>query len=89
LADGGLTTQPEFSYWFKDVGWGVENYGTDPDIDIDITPQDYLAGRDTQLDCGIKEALARIEKSPALQPGWTEFPDLSSPSPSPSHKLHS
>ncbi|HZU97308.1 MAG TPA: PDZ domain-containing protein, partial [Planctomycetota bacterium] len=26
--DGGLTTQPEFSFWFEDVGWGVENRGT-------------------------------------------------------------
>ena len=24
------TTQPEFSFWFNDVGLGVENYGTDP-----------------------------------------------------------
>ncbi len=31
LVDGTETTQPEFSFWFKDVGWGVENYGTDPD----------------------------------------------------------
>ena len=31
LVDGTETTQPEFSFWFADVGWGVENYGTDPD----------------------------------------------------------
>ena len=31
LVDGTETTQPEFSFWFNDVGWGVENYGTDPD----------------------------------------------------------
>ncbi|MGH9197411.1 MAG: S41 family peptidase, partial [Acidimicrobiia bacterium] len=35
LADGSLTTQPEFSFWFRDVGFGVENYGTDPDYDVD------------------------------------------------------
>ena len=35
LADGSVTTQPEFSFWFVDVGWGVENYGTDPDIEVD------------------------------------------------------
>ncbi|MBC8145360.1 MAG: PDZ domain-containing protein, partial [bacterium] len=39
LVDGSVTTQPEFSFWFSDVKWGVENYGTEPDIDIDITPQ--------------------------------------------------
>src|SRR5438552_5721137 len=25
--------QAEFSFFFDDVGWRVENYGTDPDID--------------------------------------------------------
>ena len=30
LIDGTETTQPEYSFWFKDVGFGVENYGTDP-----------------------------------------------------------
>jgi len=28
LIDGAITTQPEFSFWFNDVGYGVENYGT-------------------------------------------------------------
>jgi tricorn protease len=49
LVDNGVTTQPEFAFWFKDVGWGVENYGTDPTYDVDITPQDHAAGRDPQM----------------------------------------
>ena len=55
FVDGGVTTQPEFSFWFKDVGWTVENYGTDPDIEVEITPQDHAAGRDPQLDRAIEE----------------------------------
>ena len=35
LVDGTQTTQPEYSFWFNDVGWGVENYGTDPQIEVD------------------------------------------------------
>jgi len=50
LVDGTLTTQPEYSFWFIDVGWKVENYGTDPDYDVDISPQDYREGRDPQMD---------------------------------------
>ena len=50
LVDGTITTQPEFSFWFVDVGWGVENYGTDPDYDIDIAPHDSQAGRDPQME---------------------------------------
>ena len=52
LADGGITTQPEFSHWFADVGWKVENYGADPDIDVDIAPHNFRQGKDPQLDCG-------------------------------------
>lgn len=68
LVDGTVTTQPEFSFWFEDVGWNVENYGTDPDIEVDITPQDYRAGRDTQLERAIEEILKLLEAKPPLQP---------------------
>jgi len=50
LSDGGLTTQPEYSFWFIDVGWKVENYGTDPDIEVENRPQDYVKGKDPQLE---------------------------------------
>lgn len=50
LVDGGITTQPEFSFWFKDIGWGVENHGVDPDIEIEMRPQDYASGQDPQLE---------------------------------------
>jgi tricorn protease len=49
LVDGSLTTQPEYAFWFTDVGWGVENYGSDPDHDVDIRPQDHASGYDPQL----------------------------------------
>ena len=55
LVDGTVTTQPEFSFWFEDVGWAVENYGTDPDIEVDNKPQDYAQGVDAQLDRAIGE----------------------------------
>ena len=50
LVDGTITTQPEFSFWFVDVGWRVENYGTDPDYDVDIAPHDSRHGRDPQME---------------------------------------
>jgi tricorn protease len=60
LVDGSETTQPEFSFWFTDVGWQVENYGTDPDIDIDNAPQDAMAGRDRQLERALEVALESV-----------------------------
>ena len=79
LVDGSVTTQPEFSFWFRDVGWGVENYGTDPDIEVDIAPQDYAAGRDPQLDRGIELALAALKETPAEPPAFTKRPNLALP----------
>lgn len=74
LIDGTMTTQPEYAFWFKDVGWNVENYGTDPDIEVDIAPQDYVNHVDPQLDRAIAEALRMIEEVPALEPKPEERP---------------
>jgi tricorn protease len=79
LADGGMATQPEFSFWFKDVGWHVENYGTDPDIEVDIAPQDYVAGRDTQLERGLDEILRRLAEQPPERPDFSQRPRLALP----------
>ena len=77
LVDGGVTTQPEFSHWFVDVGWNVENYGTDPDIVIDNLPHHYRRGEDPQLERAVGETLKALEKQPPFRPVITEFPDLS------------
>ena len=79
LVDGSITTQPEFSFWFEDVGFGVENYGTDPDIEVEITPQDYASGRDTQLDRAIKETQMLEKKNPSKLPQFGPRPKLGLP----------
>jgi tricorn protease len=79
LVDGTITTQPEFSFWFKDVGWKVENYGTDPDFDVDIKPQDYKAGRDPQMEKGLSLILKALEENPVKLPDFSSRPSLSLP----------
>ena len=74
LVDGTETTQPEFSFWFRDVGFAVENYGTDPDVEVDNAPQDARAGRDRQLDAALDVALD-LAKS-AAKPAFGERPLL-------------
>jgi tricorn protease len=75
LVDGTETTQPEFSFWFADVGWQVENYGTDPDVDVDNAPQDTMAGRDRQLERALQIARERIDQH-AGAPGFGPHPNL-------------
>ena len=50
------------------------NYGTDPDIEVDIAPQDYVNKADPQLDRAIAETVRLIEEVPALEPKPGERP---------------
>ena len=75
LADGTLTTQPEFSFYFDDVGWRVENYGTDPDVEVDNPPQDYARGVDAQLDRAIEIVLGLLTRAPAAHPAAHPGPE--------------
>ncbi|MFH8792655.1 S41 family peptidase [Streptomyces sp. NPDC017941] len=68
LVDGTLVTQPKYAFWMEGVGWGVENYGVDPDIEVVATPDDHAAGRDPQLDEAVRVAVAALEESPAKTP---------------------
>jgi tricorn protease len=79
LVDGSITTQPEFSFWFKDVGWQVENYGTDPDIEVEMRPQDFVAGRDPQMERALQEMGKLLRSNPPQQPDLGKRPDLSRP----------
>jgi tricorn protease len=79
LVDGSLTTQPEYAFWFSDVGWGVENYGTDPDVEVDISPQDHLAGADPQLERAVALALVALKRHRPLQADVGRRPRLELP----------
>ena len=74
LVDGTGVTQPRYAHWFADlgrlgpVGWGVENHGVDPDIEVAHSPADWVAGRDPQLDEAVRVALAMLDETPAVRP---------------------
>lgn len=68
LIDGTSVTQPRYSFWFEDFGWGVENYGVDPDVEVPMTPQDRVAGNDVQLDRALSLVDQQLKKTPPLQP---------------------
>jgi len=67
------------SLWFSDIGWGVENYGTDPDIEVEITPQDYAKGVDTQLERAILEIMNSLQSNPPLLPDMSGQPSRALP----------
>ncbi len=79
LVDGTVTTQPEFSFWFTDVGFRVENYGTDPDYEVDIAPHDYKNGQDPQMEKALSLALEALKKTPVALPDFSVRPRLPLP----------
>lgn len=69
LADGTGVTQPRYATWFGGgVGWSVENYGVDPDIEVTYPPHAYAAGRDPQLEYGIGALKEMIQELPTDRP---------------------
>ncbi|MBW0136579.1 S41 family peptidase [Pseudonocardia abyssalis] len=68
LVDGTGVTQPRYSHWFDDLGWDVENFGVEPDVEVVVTPQDWAAGRDPQLDRAVDLALEALDRTPPVQP---------------------
>ncbi len=68
LVDGTRVTQPRYAFWFEQLGWGVENHGVDPDIEVAIPPQAWAAGEDPQLERALLELSAQLERRPASTP---------------------
>ncbi len=64
LVDKTMTTQPQYSAWFHHAEWSVENYGVDPDIEVEFPPEAYAENADPQLEFGIQEMLTLLEKEP-------------------------
>jgi tricorn protease len=68
LVDGTHMTVPRYAFSFDEYGWNVENYGVDPDVEVLITPDDWAAGRDPQLETAVRLALEALEKQPPKVP---------------------
>ncbi|MFC4334882.1 S41 family peptidase [Salininema proteolyticum] len=79
LADGTIVTQPEAACHVDGVGFGLENYGVDPDIEVPMTPDDFAAGRDPQLERAIEVVLKDIEEKGYYTPDLQEPKSVAPP----------
>lgn len=64
--DGASVTAPNLGIWTKD-GFIVENVGVAPDIEVEQTPKDVIAGHDPQLEKAIEVALDELKKNPPTE----------------------
>ena len=68
LLDGGYVTRPEFSLYGLDSQWLIENHGVQPDVVVDNTPDQVMAGHDPQLEKAIELVMKEIQEHPMKLP---------------------
>ncbi len=73
LMDGGYVTAPNVAIWTKD-GFIVENVGVSPDIEVEMWPEEVIAGKDPQLEKAIEVALEELKKNPVEKPERPDYP---------------
>ncbi|MBF9073299.1 S41 family peptidase [Streptacidiphilus fuscans] len=68
LVDGTRVTHPKHAFWFEGPGFALEGDGVTPDLEVGITPQDWAAGRDPQLEAAVGRALADLKDGRSASP---------------------
>ena len=66
FVDGGRMVAPRGGFYDVNGEWAVEGVGIPPDIHVEQTPADVIAGRDPQLERAVQEAL-NLLKTQALE----------------------
>lgn len=65
--DGSGISAPSAGFYDTHGAWLLENVGIAPDIEVENTPAEVIAGHDTQLERAVHEALQLLESHPIPQ----------------------
>jgi hypothetical protein len=84
LMDGGTVMAPNLAIWTED-GFIVENEGVAPDVEVEQTPKDVIAGKDPQLEKAIEMVLAELAKAPPVTPSAPPPPRVETSQAVPAH----
>ena len=60
--DGGGVTAPNLAF-YDENGFGIENVGTPPDVEVEQWPAEVIKGRDPQLEKAIEIVLEELKKN--------------------------
>src|SRR5688500_4103916 len=64
LIDGSTVRTPGVGVFLADgKRTNMENLGVQPDILVDNTPEDVIAGRDRQLEVAVQELMKELQRS--------------------------
>jgi tricorn protease len=75
LMDGGGVTAPRVAFYNRNGQWDVENHGVPPDYEVELTPKEWAAGRDPQLEKAVALVIDGIKKNPLPVAKRPEFPN--------------
>ena len=75
LMDGGSVTAPRVAFYNRNGQWDVENHGVDPDVDVDITPKDWMSGHDPQLEKAVALVMTQLKTHPLPVAKRPAFPN--------------
>jgi tricorn protease len=75
LIDGGRVTAPNLAFWNPNGTWDVENAGVPPDVEVEMDPAAWRAGRDTQLEKAVELVVAQLDKLPAPKHKKPAYPN--------------
>lgn len=75
LIDGGNVQLPNRAAYNPDgTSWGVENFGVMPDVEVEITPTDWMMGRDPQLEKAVQVAMDELKRVRPVVPKKPKYP---------------
>ncbi|MEE9231110.1 MAG: PDZ domain-containing protein [Acidobacteriota bacterium] len=75
LIDGGWVSAPHFAFWNPEGSWEVENYGVDPDIEVEFDPHAWRQGGDPQLEKAVETVLEELRRNPPPVHQKPAYPD--------------
>jgi tricorn protease len=75
LIDGGNVQLPNRAAYNPDgTSWGIENFGVQPDFEVEISPKDWMANRDPQLEKAVQVAMEELKKVQPIVPKKPKYP---------------
>jgi tricorn protease len=72
--DGGMVSAPNVAF-YNENGFGIENEGVAPDIEVEQWPKEVMKGKDPQLEKAIEIILKDLKSNPEKYPPRPEYPD--------------
>jgi tricorn protease len=71
--DGGGVTAPNLAF-YDEKGFGIENVGTPPDVEVEQWPAEVIKGRDPQLEKAIDIIKEQLKSNPPKEMKTPKYP---------------